>query len=689
VGSGVGSVYSGTAPVEIGTAEGSIAFAETRVFHGRVHAFELRNGIDGPAVADPGIVDQDEGVTSWTGADGLPWTATGSVRLLRAARAHGEVTSWPPRWHHSGGDRHVPITAAGILRRLRQGDAPIQSPLRRSLAESPGLVAYWPMEDDEGATQAASALPAGKPFAPRSAGAEFAGDAPFLGAAACPVMKTGQFTGQVEAYTVTAQTSFHFLCYIPDGTLSAARLLGQLVTTGTARTWDVWYASTGDFGLSVYDRNGDQIFTQPIAAIDIVGRVLRVRLDLTQVGANIQWRLYTVDQAEWFGNFMDGTINGRTVGAVRRVQAGDPNGLGDTVLGHVMVANQITDIFDVMDQFQGFGGENGGARLVRLGAENSVPIQIIGQIADMPAMGVQQVSTLLALLEDVADTDGGILADARDELGLVYRTRASMYNQPVRLPLDYTAPGLAPGLEPEPDDQQSRNDITVKRHLGTSARAVLETGPLSVLPPPYGVGRYEDTPSVNIEHDEGLPDHATWRLHLGTWDEARFPSIGAWLHRAPDLIPAAHTLDVGDRIVVEGVPAWVQPEPVDEHAQGYTEVLRPTQWTLTFNATPAGPWQVGVVEADRYDTAGAELAAAVDADDTTLSVATLLGPIWTTNPAHAPFDIRLGGERITVTAITGETSVQTFTVTRAVNGVTKPHAAGAPLSLWKRPVYAL
>lgn len=46
-----------------------------------------------------------------------------------------------------------------------------------------------------------------------------------------------------------------------------------------------------------------------------------------------------------------------------------------------------------------------------------------------------------------------------------------------------------------------------------------------------------------------------------------------------------------------------------------------------------------------------------------------------------PFDIRVGGEVMTVTSISDGSSPQTFTVTRAVNGITKAHAAGADVRL--------
>lgn len=82
----------------------------------------------------------------------------------------------------------------------------------------------------------------------------------------------------------------------------------------------------------------------------------------------------------------------------------------------------------------------------------------------------------------------------------------------------------------------------------------------------------------------------------------------------------------------------------------------------------------------------------VAAADTTLPVATPFGPLWITTagfPTEFPFDISLGGspagergERCTVTAITGTESPQTFTVTRAVNGLALDHPVGADVRLW-------
>lgn len=61
--------------------------------------------------------------------------------------------------------------------------------------------------------------------------------------------------------------------------------------------------------------------------------------------------------------------------------------------------------------------------------------------------------------------------------------------------------------------------------------------------------------------------------------------------------------------------------------------------------------------------------------------------IWSTTADD--FDIMMGGERMTVTAVSGASSPQTFTVTRAVNGVSKTHDAGTKVMLYKPTILAL
>jgi hypothetical protein len=64
---------------------------------------------------------------------------------------------------------------------------------------------------------------------------------------------------------------------------------------------------------------------------------------------------------------------------------------------------------------------------------------------------------------------------------------------------------------------------------------------------------------------------------------------------------------------------------------------------------------------------------------------------WVTaadDAASLPFDVMCAGERMTVTDVSGTSSPQTFTVTRAVNGVSKTLPVGQPVTLFDQTVYA-
>jgi hypothetical protein len=98
------------------------------------------------------------------------------------------------------------------------------------------------------------------------------------------------------------------------------------------------------------------------------------------------------------------------------------------------------------------------------------------------------------------------------------------------------------------------------------------------------------------------------------------------------------------------------------------------------------PYDVGIYNAidNRYDTAGSTLAADRTSSDTSWSIATTAGPIWSTS---GPYDLMVAGEQITVTTMTGASSPQTATVIRSVNGVVMAQTAGTAISLYQPRKY--
>ena len=366
--------------------------------------------------------------------------------------------------------------------------------------------------------------------------------------------------------------------------------------------------------------------------------------------------------------------------------------VGDLAVGHVAVLDQIIPVGDLGAELNAFDGEPAGLRIYRLCREEGITFRAVGDLQATAFMGRQLPQTLLALLREGADADGGILHEPRDVLGLRYRTRESLYNQPTVLALDYAAAHLS-GIVPVDDDQQTRNDITATRTDGSSFRAAQASGPLSVAPPPAGVGSYDENVTLNLQADSQVPDAAGWLLYLGTIDEARYPELKLDLARAPfvanpALAATVQQLNIGDRVTVANPPAWLPPDAITQLAQGFTETLNAFTHRVDINCSPQRPWSQIARYNDgvsRYSSDGSTLTADVSPSATSLSVATVGTRLWTHDDGD--FAIRVGGEVMTVTAVTGTTSPQTFTVVRSVNGVVKAQPAGAEVALDHPVVY--
>jgi hypothetical protein len=676
---GTSATASSTAPVEIG----DVSTTGSAHVQARIYAAQIRSGIGGPIVANPDFTDQAPGALTFTDSAGVPWTANAADAITnRRVRFVGEVSEWPSRWDPSGSDVYVPVQAAGIMRRLAQGESPLDSTLRRRVAADASVVAYWPMEDGSGAVQAYSPLPGVQPM-PVS-GAQMASDASLAGSLALPSWPQGShFGGAVPSFTSASgwQVQCVFRC---DSTPTSLTNLLIITSTGTIRRWEIAVA-VGQARIRGYDASGTLAVDSVWSPLEVAGPWTRLQFSCTQSGGTVQWQaIFLVVGAA--GLAPNGTLTG-TVGSVSDVHQTYIASIDNLRLGHVAVFSDPTDsAFNQADT--GFDGDTVDARMTRLAGEEGVPLLTPYGLAGTELMGPQGAQTVLSLLQEAATADVGILYEHREQVALAARPRQSLYNQTPTLALDYAARGeVAPPLEPQEDDQATRNDVTRSRPNGSSARVTLDAGPLSTLAPPNGVGRYTDSQTVNVHSDDQLPHQAGWWLHLGTWDEARYPQVTVNLAAGPWLSTDAAEVDLGDLITIDNPPAWLPPDLIRLIAQGYTETIGWADWTITYNCTPGGPWVVGVLDdpvLGRLDTAGARLAAAVSASATTLSVETTSGPLWITTagrPGDFPFDVRIAGEVVTVTAISGTSSPQSFTVTRATNGVSKAQALHADVRL--------
>ncbi|MFE9921554.1 hypothetical protein ACFYQA_08225 [Streptomyces sp. NPDC005774] len=686
---GTAPTYASSAPLHVG----DVASIGLEPPDGSIYRFQMRNGIDGTLVADVDFTAQAVGAAGFTDAVGRVWSLSGGAAISTwRILFSGEYSDWPPRWDRAGQLITIEGEAAGVLRRLNQGKKVLQSTLRRRIPSDPTLIAYWPMEDDSEATQAYSPVAGVKPM--RLTNFAMSSDDSFSGSEPLPVVEPGAIlSAEVPPPAVgTGPWQVEMVYRIPTAPVALATFF-EVHTTGTAVRWTV-QVQTDNVQVKAFDSDGAQLFfinSTAGSTPNFFGSENRVRLFARQVSGTVQVDLGWMNVSS-VGVFHTTSFTGQ-VGRVRRISSAFGAGMDDTAIGHLAVF-QATDtkIMDGADD--GYLGETAAARLRRLSLEEGLSIAVAGVPGETARMGPQRPGTLLEQLEQCEQADGGMLVEDRERLGLKYRSRGSLYNQQPALTLSYRQRGLG-GLEPIDDDSTLRNDWTVQRTGGSSGRAELTSGPLSVEDPPLGVGRYDDSVTLNLDSDDQLEPMAWWLLHLGTVDEARYPVVSIRLHRAPELIPTVLELTEGDLIRLTDLPDWLPPGPVDLIVQGLSEEIGVRTWTVNLVCAPGSPWRVGVVgdaELGRVDTDGSQLAAPVGEAVTTLSVATAVGPAWVTSatrPGEFPFDVRVGGEVMRVTAITGAASPQTFTVARAVNSVVKSHAAGADVRLATPTIVAL
>jgi hypothetical protein len=689
---GVTSIFDSTANLEIGGAQG---FGGGDDLTGRLYAFQLYQGIAGTLRADVDLSDEEPGPGPFTDGQSLVWALVADASIVRPdIRFSGEVSEWPQRWDTSGRDVYVPLEASGILRRLGQGASALKSTMYRGYTSATFTPkAYWPCEDGEGATEIASGI-SGHPPMTIQAGAnplpDFASHTGFKCSAPLPTFNGTQWTGIVPAYAGTGDVQVWFLAQIPAGSLDEEGICA-VYTTGTIQRWSILYdsAGSGNLRLIATDSAGTELVNST-AAFAVNGKLLRIDLELHQNGADVEWDIATLEVGQSSGSTNSGTVTSQTISRCTAVVMNAGADHTDIAVGHISVHSSIRSLFDLDDELNAYAGETAGRRVERLCGEEGVTFRGIGDLDAAAPMGPQLPQELVALLRECADADLGILFEPRDLFGLAYRTRDSLCAQDALLALDYDAKHLS-AIEPTDDDQQTRNDITAKRVDGASARAVKETGVLSVLAPPSGVGRYDEQVELNLQTDGQLPDMAGWRLHLGTVDEARYPVLGLDLARSvftadSALALAAQDLDIGDRLTVADPPAWLPPDDITQLAQGFTETMANFTHRIDVVCAPETPYgQAGVYDESRYTSDGSTLNEDLTTTETGVDVATPSGPLW--SDADGDFDIIVGGERMTVTAISGAASPQTFTCTRSVNGVVKTHSTGAAVELFAPAVY--
>lgn len=700
---GTTSIFSSSADIILGANPYGLSVS-SMMMGGKIYAFQMRNSA-GTLVVDLDFSTWSTEDTSKADATGNTWTITGLSHITSPRlRYYGELSATPHATNGdvTGRDVVMNVQAAGLIQRLSSSPA-LHSPMYRNFIPY-SMAAYWPCEDPSGSSEASSAL-SGAPSASTS-------NVTF-GNTDCPPGSDGSmsFSNQSGAFigsclSVTDTGNFSFAFWLKLDALPAAQSeLFTIGMTGTVRRI-VFSVGAISFKTTLYDNGNAEVdHVDVLFSPTPLNQWVGVNLVFSTSGGNVNWsyRSYSLGAVP---GAIGPLVYAGTVGRptyMKLTGASDAAFVGAKFC-HIVLAMQEFDFWTIpviRNASNGFIGELAADRMARLAVEERVNIFIDGRFDETTAMGYQRVANWFSLITDCQLVDQGILYERRDKLLLGYRTRDSIATRR-DMDLSYASSHLSEFPADTLDTFGLTNDVTATSLTGSSARAVITSGPYSNLAPPNGVNSRPFAVTANPQSADQLIHLANSVARIGSWPGARYPNVKVELHRAPfaasaSLAGQAMALDVGSSVALTSPPAWLAPDAAVLLVQGYSEELRFKAWTITFNTTPAGPYRTGtydyadIVGTARYDTSASTLNTTITTTGTTVILNyTTANDQWTTTGGSYPLNIMIDGEEITLTtAPAGATSPQTFPgVTRSVNGVVKAHTAGANVTLSQTRYYA-
>lgn len=645
-----------------------------------------------------------------------------------SSRVEGYIADIKPRFVPLGdGGTHsvVQVDIGGVATRLEKRTADAMSPISRSMLKNPAdpPIAHWPGEDKAQSTVAASAFP-GQPPMTVTGPAVFSfnlgeqddeyisryGTSAFVSVAAgaklsapVPISATGEWTVSVLMQANAAA--------VP---LTSMRTLEWQTAGGTHNRWALISTNTPGHIVRAYN-DGAGTSTDVITFADGFNTIFVHSVSADQNGANIDVKLVFAGGVQ-----ATGSVAG-TLGAVSRVvvnpdQANttastDPFGIRFAVSQVVVHDAVVAGLPFYNDAGTGeqpradraWANEALHRRAGRLCDEERIPFRVVGDpyTSGVTMLGPQPAGTFSDLITATVESGSGDLL-IEDGFGYTLLTRGERYNRETDLTVDMSTYARSGGTDPGDVLQPvlgraGANAWTVERRNGSSASYA--------APEEYRNrrGTISDKVTLDILGDSDCAGHARWRTHLSVdGTGGNYPAFEVDLAANPSLIDAWRRTAIGSRAQWTNQPAIAGTGTIDQVIEGISETFSHSQssggrsWTAKLDTSPASVWDVGV-----YDDAGTRR----DSTSTTLGVArNAVQASWTFSTANTvetwstasgdyPLDLNCGGEQITVTAMGAVSGsgpcLQTATVTRSVNGISKAQAAGTSITLWRPAVRGL
>lgn len=585
---------------------------------------------------------------------------------VEAIEFAGAVVKWPVNWDMSGNNCWAPIEAAGVLRRLQQGNKQLTSPLTRQLSGY-APTGYWRLEDGPDALSFGSSVPGQK--AATFTNVNPAGDSSLPGASV-----TATFTdANSRLHGATTRTpsgdGFSALVFAKLQSLpSATTVFFSFSGTGGVAVWQVTIESAGgSLRVKGFTESGIQVVdTLNVVAVDLT-EWTSFQLETSWSGGTLEWHLFynqVGSSTFWDQNGSLATIAGSKV---RSFILGGQE-LSGASWGHVWIGANTLPYVDTtfLAVASGFDGESVRDRLLRLAFEQGVSMFV--EPGETFRMGPQPIGRFIDAIRECEAADYGVLYETGTGLG--YRPRLTRYGYGLKYILTVADGHLAEPPQGIEDDQRVRNHWTVNRRGGSYGEAIDSAHVLAE-------GEYDDSVTINAQTDDDLADHAGMRVLVGTLGAGlRWPNITIDFARNPDFIWGWRPRRWGFRfLIIMDKTQIVGVEP-DLVAEGTNTTFWPGGWSTQLNCSEYAPWDIPAL-----DDAGFFLDMESTVTNEALTLSETLIDIFT--PADEPplvyeedFEIEISGERMMVTSISGTGTNQTLTTTRGLDGWTKTHEAG-------------
>ena len=611
----------------------------------------------------------------YTYLEGANPRSAGTVDVLTPDRtpSHREtagVTTQGVRWVD------VQLTdPIGELGRWRQV---VESPMRGFIEALSTLTDYWPGEDGSSALvmSAAKGTPA------TAQGVTF-------GAAAGPPGSNKLLTlgsaGRIRGkFSKTLSTTSWQICFSSNmaGADGSERTVFQW-TTSQGWTWS-WKASTSTHRLDIVDQDGSSLLSwgmgagDPVPGDDVL-TVLKAHRSGTTWTVEA-WRWEPLLTVLWGGSNTFSGAAGRPTGWTTFTNTV----MNGAYFGHLFALSTQTDdllSFNALNAAGGYPHERTRDRFVRMCQQRNIPYAVLGTTAKSSRMGSQQPGTTKQQMQEIQRSEQGLIFPRRSSRGLVLALRNYLYTQAFTPALELTAP-----VDTDPKEVASSaelyNSVTATNRSGEAITAVQTTGRYGTAEPPDGAGEIPKEVAVNLENVEALAHAANswlrYYLQVQSFGEITVDLDNDDIDQA--VRDAAVAADVGMFIRLSGLT----PEPALLLIIGVAGRDQRKRSTITFTVVPGELWNIGTWDGpSRWQLATSTIRTAANSTTGTLVLKQTDDETWST---AAGYDLMIGGERVTVTAMSARTGTpgdwtQTATVTRSVNGVVKSQAVGTPVKV--------